>query len=127
MTYIKFLNQIKNAQMAGKQNLQAPFSALNLKIAQILASKKYLKSVDKISADGKERLAVELIYKNGQPAISQIKIVSKPGRRIYRRSGDLRAVRQGFGLAVISTSRGLMTNKEARKNKIGGEYLFEIY
>jgi small subunit ribosomal protein S8 len=68
-----------------------------------------------------------LIYKKNQPAISQIKLISKPGRRIYRRYDDLRVVRQGFGLAILSTSRGLMTNKEARKNKIGGEYLFEIY
>ncbi len=127
MTYIKFLNQIKNAQAAGKQSVQAPFSKLNLKVAKILAAKKYLKSVDKISVDDKEYLDVGLLYKNSQPAITHIKLISKPGRRIYRRYGDLRAVRQGFGLAVISTSSGLMTNKEARKNKIGGEYLFEIY
>lgn len=128
MNYIKSLNQIKNAQMAGKQNLRSPFSIMNFRIAKILVAQRYLKSVAKVNVDGKDYLDIELIYKKGdQPAIGQIKFISKPGRRVYRRCGDLRIVRQGFGLAVISTSRGLMTNKNAKKNKIGGEYLFEIY
>ena len=127
MNYSKFLIQVKNAQMAGKQSLQTPFSNMNLKIAQLLINQDYLKSAEKIKVEKKEYLNIGLLYKKNEPAITGLKFISKPSRRIYRHFKDLRLVRQGFGLAVISTSKGLMTNKEAKKNKIGGEYLFEIY
>lgn len=127
MNYAKFLIQIKNAQMAGKQSIQAPFSNMNLKIAKVLIAQNYLKSAEKVKVEKKDYLDIDLLYKKGQPAINEIKFISKPSRRMYRHFQDLKPVRQGFGMAVISTSKGLMTNKEAKKNKIGGEYLFEIY
>ena len=113
--------------MAGKQSIQAPFSNMNFKIAKVLIAQNYLKSAEKLKVEKKDYLDINLLYKKGQPAINEIKFISKPSRRMYRHFQDLKPVRQGFGMAVISTSKGLMTNREARKNKIGGEYLFEIY
>ena len=79
------------------------------------------------SVGRKNVLDIRLKYKNGQPGVTDFRIQSKPSRRMYRGYRELRPIRQGYGLVVISTPSGVMTNTEARKKKVGGEYLFEIW
>ena len=116
------ITRIKNAESAEKDSLIAIFSKVDFAIAKILAEAGYIKDVQKKSMGRKSFLEIKLA--RGGKAISGVKIISKPGRRMYIGSGDIRAVRQGYGLSIISTSRGVMNNKDAKKQKVGGEYLF---
>lgn len=119
------LVRIKNAESAEKDSLTANFSKLDLAISKVLLEGGYIKDVQKKSVGRKDFLEIKLL--RGGKAINGFKIISKPGRRMYVGSEEIRSVRQGYGLAVISTSRGVMSNKEAHKKKVGGEYLFEIW
>lgn len=125
--YINLLNQIKNAQAVNKERIKAPYSVMDEKILEILANHHYIAGFEKKGRGHKKYLEVVLLYKNGAPAISGIKFVSVPSRHIYKKYTQLGQVKQGYGLSVISTSKGLMTDKEARKNKVGGEVLFNIW
>jgi small subunit ribosomal protein S8 len=125
--YYDLLAKIKNAQMAKKESFQTSFSEVDLAVARLLAEKGYLKSAEKKNVGKKRVLEVKLCYKNGRGAINNFKIISKPGRRIYIGYRDIRKVKQGYGLGVLSTPLGVMTEQAARKNKVGGEYLFEIW
>ena len=117
--------RIKNADNSGKDSLIAPFSKADFAIAKILAQTWYIRDVQKKTMGKKYFLEIKLA--RGGKAIDGLKIVSKPGRRIYAGFNDIRAVRQGYGIGIISTSRGIMSDKEARKQKVGGEYLFEVW
>lgn len=125
--YIDFLPRIKNAQMAGKESLFMPFSRLDLSIGRVFVESGYVKDIQKKSVGKKNFLEVKLSYKNGRPAVTDFKIMSKPSRHLYFGWKYLRPVKNGYGLGIISTSKGIMTDKEARKNKVGGEYLFQIW
>jgi len=121
------LTRIRNAQAVSHETVVIPFSKLKLNLAKILEKEGL---VDKVSIQGrkvKKVIEIKLKYKNGQSVIDNLKRVSKPGRRIYIRKDKLRPIRQGYGLAVISTSKGLMTNEEAKKKGLGGEVLCEIW
>jgi len=96
-------------------------------VARILVEAGYLKSAEKKNVGKKSVLEVRLRYKNGCGAVSNFKIISKPSRRMYAGYRDIRLVRQGYGIGILSTPLGVMTIKEARKKKVGGEYLFEIW
>ncbi len=117
--------RIKNAENSEKDSLTATFSKVDFAIAKILAEAGYIKDVQKKTVGKKNFLEIKL--SRGGRAIQGFRIISKPGRRMYVASEDIRAVRQGYGMSVISTSKGVMNNKEARKQKIGGEHLFEIW
>jgi small subunit ribosomal protein S8 len=125
--YTRLLTEIKNAQAVGKERIKTPYSKMDEKILEILSTNKFIAGFEKKGKNPKRYLEVLLLYKNGTPAIRGIKFVSTPSRHIYRKYSFLRPVKQGFGIAVISTSKGLMTDKEAVKNKIGGEVLFNIW
>ena len=125
------LTQIKNAQMVSLEQTVVPFSKMKWKIASLLKDAGYLASVDRKKKKAKkaehEYLELSLKYTEGQGAISGIKIVSKPSRHMYAKADELKPIRSGFGISVVSTSKGIMTNKEARKEGLGGEVLFEIW
>lgn len=110
--------------MVGKSEVSLPLSRMKAAIADILAREGYLASVD---TKKDHTLTVSLVYKNGRPAISGVKRISKPSRRMYLGVHDLRPVRRGHGLLVLSTPAGVLTGKEARAKRVGGEALFEIW
>ena len=125
------LSQLKNAQSAGLETIAIPFSEMKLKIAEILKSKGYIEDFEKKKKKGRKAeldfLSVKLKYNGSQGAISGIKLVSKPSRRIYLGKGDMKPVMSGYGISVVSTPKGLMTGNDAKKIGIGGEELFKIW
>jgi len=121
------LNQIRNAQAVQKTEVLIPFSKLKNEIATILAKEGFVGEVKKSVKGGYKALKIILKYDNGIPAISGSKRVSKPGQRIYERVIELKKVHGGYGISVVSTSKGLMTNKEARKQKLGGEIICQVW
>ena len=121
------LVRIKNAQAAGRETTEAPFSRVKLAIAQILETEKFIDKVEKKGTKNNEKLEIKLRYDQGVGAIGGIKRISKPGQRAYAPSEKIKPVKQGYGLAIISTSQGIMSGKEARKKRIGGEVLCEVW
>ena len=121
------LNQIKNAQAVGKTEVLVPLSKIKNEIAEILSKEGFLGEVKK-SVKGKIKvLKISLKYDNEVPAIAGFKRVSKPGQRIYQGFSEIKKVRGGYGMSIISTSKGLMTNKDARYKKIGGEIICQVW
>ena len=125
--YTDLLIKIKNAQQAKKESIKTAYSKMDLVIAEILAANKYIKSVEKKGRMPKRAIEIKLRYVDGQGTISGLKFISKPSRRIYVGYKTLRPVRQGYGLGVISTPNGIMTTRNAKKAKVGGQLLFEIW
>lgn len=123
--YYDLLSKVKNAEAAKKDNFTAPFSKFDFAVARILVQTGYLKDAQK-KVVGRKQLIEMKLAKDG-PKITGLKIVSKPSRRIYADYRNLRLIKHGFGIGVLSTSKGLLTTKEARKQKVGGEYLFELW
>ncbi len=126
-TIADFLIRIKNAQAAQHQTVEVPFSKTKFAIAKILLDKGLILGMERKGVKSKERLEIKLKYNENKPAITEARRISKPGQRLYARSQDIKPVKQGYGLAIISTSQGIMTDQEARKRKIGGEILCEIW
>lgn len=120
------LTRIRNAQAVHKTEVLVPLSKVKFSLAKILESEGYLGRVFEETDGGKPVLRIVLKYNRRQPFIRFIKRVSKPGRRIYRKADDMPKVLSGQGLAVVSTSNGLMTNKEAQARSLGGEIICEI-
>lgn len=118
--------QIRNASLAQKQTVEIPFSKLKFEIGKILEKEGFIRSLEARGRKARKDIEIALRYEQKVPAISDIKRISKPGKRIYSRGNDLRKVKGGMGIAIISTSKGLMTDKEARKQNIGGEILGEV-
>jgi len=121
------LNRIRNAQAVGKTEVLLPLSNLKNEIAAILVKKGFLGEVKKTAKGKSKILKISLKYDNGISAMEGFKRISKPGQRIYAGVHDIKKVRGGFGVSIISTPKGLMTNNEARKAKLGGEVLLEIW
>lgn len=122
------LIRIKNALMARHKSVIVPASKIKLEIARILKEEGYIEDFKYIKEESQAKIEITLKYdENKRPVIAGLKRVSKPGRRIYRGYKDLPKVLDGFGIAIISTSQGIMTDHEARKRKIGGEVLCEIW
>lgn len=125
--YYNILSELKNAVRARKDKTTFLYSNMDFAILKKLMEGGYVKSVEKEAMGRKNIIVVKLAYKDKIAAINDFKIMSKPSRHSYADYRSLNSVRQGHGLSVLSTSQGIMTGKEARKNKIGGEYLFEIW
>lgn len=119
------LTQIRNAQMAGQRELILPHAKLKYAIAQVLEKEGWITGLAVLEQNTK--LKILLKYDQGQPVINQIKRISKPGRRVYVDRHHLPRVLNGLGMAIVSTPRGLMTDREARRDKIGGEVICELY
>ncbi len=123
------LTRLRNAAMARHDQVTLPGSRLKRAVADILVSEGYVSSVREEPADdGREHLTLVLKYgRDRAPAIEGIRRVSRPGRRVYVACKDIQKVRQGLGISVLSTSRGVMSDREARKQGVGGELLCEIW
>ena len=119
--------RLKNAQMAGRPSVLVPYSQFKQSIAEVLKTSGYIKSVNKKGKKVKKFLELELIYNGLKPRISHVRRVSKPSRRVYHDHRQITSVRQGHGSAVYSTPKGILTDKQAREAKVGGEILFNIY
>ena len=117
------LTRIRNASRAGKKTLAAPYSRMKEEILKILEAKGWIEKA-RVDQTGKfPELRITLISEK----IDMIQRISKPGRRVYKKAGELRPVRNGFGMSIISTSHGLMTGDDAQVKKVGGEVLCEIF
>ncbi len=117
------LTRIRNGQQARKVSVSMPASNQKLAIARVLEQEGYIAGVRSEEVDGKKTLTVELKYYQDQPVIERIERVSRPGLRIYRSVGELPQVQGGLGIAVVSTSKGVMTDRRARAEGHGGEVL----
>jgi small subunit ribosomal protein S8 len=118
------LTRIRNAQMAEKTTVVMPSSKLKVAIAVLLKDEGYVDGFSVIKGDGgKATLEIGLKYYSGRPVIEKIQRISRPGLRIYKGSEDIPKVMNGLGIAIVSTSKGLMTDRKARANGIGGEVL----
>lgn len=120
------LSRIKNAQQRDKTGVRMPSSNIKTSICEILKTEGYIKDYKVEEAGHKKTLNIELKYFEGKPVIELLQRVSKPSLRIYRPKDDLPSVIGGLGTAVISTSKGVMTDKQARSQGIGGEILFIV-
>ena len=125
--YYDLLAKIKNAEMAKKKKLTAPFSKFDLAVAKVLVKAGYLNDVQKKSSNRQSFLEIKLVDAKKRPVINGFKIISKPSRRIYIDYRRLSPVKQGYGLAVVSTPQGVLSGQEAKKKKVGGEYLFQVW
>jgi small subunit ribosomal protein S8 len=119
--------RLQNAGAIGKASVAIPYSTFKHAIAEKLKDAGYVAAVDKKGKKVRKVLDVTLKYRNGQPAISGMRRISKPGRRMYRNVLEIHPVRYGHGALILSTPSGIKTDKEARKEKLGGEALFEIW
>jgi small subunit ribosomal protein S8 len=117
------LTRIRNAQAAGKTNVVMPSSKVKTAIAEVLRDEGYIDGFVVEPNEGKPLMNVTLRYYAGQPVIERIERVSRPGLRIYRGVGDIPKVMNGLGIAIVSTSRGVMTDRKARATGVGGEVL----
>ena len=120
------LTRIRNAQMAEKTVVNIPSSKLKANIADVLKAEGFIEDYKVSSAGAKSFLEIQLKYYNGDPVIEFINRISRPGLRIYKSSNALPIVMNGMGIAIISTSLGVMTNKSARTNGVGGEVLCHV-
>jgi len=122
------LTRIRNAALARHEKLSIPTSKLKRSIAAILEKEGYIESADEHEVGGRKQLVLKLKYdETGKPAITKIARISTPGRRVYRKKEELPNILNGYGVAVVSTPAGLMTNRDARKQGLGGEIICEIY
>lgn len=122
-----FLTRIRNASKAKKPRVDIPASNMKRSLAEILKSQNFIKDYSIVEDNKQNIIRVELKYTNGSPAISGLKRISKPGLRIYKNSSDLPRVLNGLGVAVISTPKGLLTDKDARTQSVGGEIVCYIW
>ncbi len=125
--YTNLLTQLKNAQAVKKKEIKIFHSRMDEKILELLKENNYIESFERKGRGPKKILDIKLKYNDGRGAISGIKLVSKPSRRLYIGYEKMRPVKQGYGLLVISTPKGILTAKEAKKMKVGGEALFQIW
>jgi small subunit ribosomal protein S8 len=120
------LTRIRNAQMIGEKQITLPASKLKVSILKVLLEEGYITSYESFKTDGKTNLGVTLKYYQGRPVIEKIKRTSRNGLRIYRGADKLPIVRAGMGIAIISTSKGVMTERNARAQNLGGEVLCTV-
>ncbi len=131
------LTRIRNASLIKKKSLVLPMSKIKFNIAKILQENSFVSSVSVVPGGQElqknktskfDQIKIDLKYdQNGKPRISSLKRISKPGRRVYVSKDEIQRVLSGLGISIISTSRGIMTGKEARDKNLGGEYICEIY
>ena len=119
--------RIKNAQARNHKKVELPSSNFKTKIADILKNEGFIKNFTVNSDNNKSILSLELKYHSGNPVISAFERVSKPGRRIFSRAESLPKINGGLGIAIVSTPKGVMTDVDARKQKVGGEIICKVF
>ena len=120
------LTRIRNAQMIGIREVQLPFSNIKTEILRVLKEEGFIESYESKADGAKKDISIKLKYYQGKPVIERIKRISRPALRIYRACRELPQVRGGLGIAIISTPKGVMTDKAARTQNVGGEVLCTV-
>lgn len=118
-----FLTRIRNGQSSGKTDVQMPASKVKLSIAKVLKDEGYIEDFSSTVADGKPTMNVQLKYYQGRPVIDRLERVSRPGLRVYKGKDELPSILGGLGVAIVSTSKGVMTDRQARASGHGGEVI----
>jgi small subunit ribosomal protein S8 len=121
------LTRIRNGQQARKDSILTPASKLRANVLDVLQREGYIRGYSEEELAGQKGLRIELKYFEGQPAILHLARVSKPGRRVYSGSSDLPRIRNGLGMTIVSTPRGVLSDAEARDQNVGGEVLAEVF
>ena len=122
------ISRIRNAQMRTSNNVLLPNSKFRVKILEVLKQEGYISNYKVIpNSKNKESVVVDLKYNNGLPVIREIKRVSKPGRRIYAKASSIPKIQNGLGLAIVSTSIGIMSDNDARSKNVGGEIICRVF
>ncbi len=122
------LTRIRNAQMRGKSTVETPASKLRAWVLDVLQDEGYIRGYEKTTdAKGHPAIEISLKYFDGTPVIRELKRVSKPGRRVYLGVKDIPQVRQGLGVSIVSTPKGVMSDASARQNNVGGEVLCQVF
>ncbi len=122
------LTRIRNAQVAGLEKIEMPSSNMLLALGNLLKEEGYVQAVKPFNQKGHKQLRLTLRYDDeGAPVIREIKRISKPGRRVYAGADELPRVKSGFGMAIVSTSKGVMSDRKAREARIGGEILCTVF
>ena len=122
------LTRIRNASMRGKSTVLTPASRLRAWVLDVLAAEGYIRGYEKVTGeDGHPALEISLKYYDGAPVIRELKRVSTPGRRVYAGVKDIPSVRQGLGIAIVSTPKGVMSDAQARTDNVGGEVLCTVF
>ena len=121
------LARIKNSQMRNHKKVEMPSSNFKMKIADVLKNEGYINGFNVNKNDNKQVLIIDLKYNSGSPVISVIERVSKPGRRVFSSAQSLPKINNGLGIAIISTPKGVMTDIDARKQKVGGEIICKVF
>ncbi len=121
------LTRIRNGQQARKDSILTPASKLRAHVLDVLQREGYIRGYSEEELAGQKGLRIELKYFEGQPAIQHLARVSKPGRRVYSGSSELPRIRNGLGITIVSTPRGVLSDAEARDQNVGGEVLAEVF
>jgi small subunit ribosomal protein S8 len=122
------LTRIRNASMRGKSTVRTPASKIRRWVLDVLKAEGYIRAYEEVKSEGGHaELEISLKYFDGAPAIRELKRVSTPGRRVYSAVGDLPQVRQGLGVAIVSTPKGVMSDSQARTVNVGGEVLCTVF
>ena len=121
------LARIKNSQLRNHKKVEMPSSNFKMKIADVLKNEGYINGFNVDKNDNKQVLIIDLKYNSGSPVISVIERVSKPGRRVFSSAQSLPKINNGLGIAIISTPKGVMTDIDARKQKVGGEVICKVF
>ena len=121
------ITRIRNAQLRALNNVTIPSSKFRARILDVLKREGYISNYKPLSDQKKESLLVDLKYNNGLPVIKEIKRVSRPGRRIYAKADSIARIQNGLGLAIVSTSKGIMSDTDARTKNIGGEIICRVF
>ena len=119
--------RVKNAQARSHKKVEMPSSNFKMKIADVLKNEGYINGFNVDKNDNKQVLIIDLKYNSGSPVISVIERVSKPGRRVFSSAQSLPKINNGLGIAIISTPKGVMTDIDARKQKVGGEIICKVF
>ena len=126
-TISNMIIKIKNAGNSGHLNVSVPYSSLKQSIAETLKKEHFITDLEVKSEKGKKVLSIELFMENRVPKIKGVKRVSKPSKRIYKKFSEIRPVKNGYGALILSTSQGIMSGRQAKHSKLGGEALFQIW
>ena len=122
------LTRIRNAHLRGKSTVKTPASKLRGWVLDVLQNEGYIRGFESATSDaGHPELEISLKYFDGEPVIKELKRVSKPGRRVYSASSDIPTVRQGLGISIVSTPKGVMSDAQARAANVGGEVLCTVF
>jgi small subunit ribosomal protein S8 len=121
------LARIRNASMRGKSTVRTPASKIRKWVLDVLKSEGYIRGYEEVTEDGHPEIEISLKYFDGQPVIRELRRVSTPGRRVYSGVSKIPQVRQGLGVAIVSTPKGVMSDAQARTANVGGEVLCTVF